>query len=66
MIETKSTLLAMEEAQTLSIEHPGHRYRVMLKPRRKAVVTGSDWVYRERILDGWRCYTSFLDGRIEG
>lgn len=64
MVEKKSLVLAMEEAQQLSIKHPGNAYRVMDKPRKRAVVTGSDWIYRERILDGWTCYCTFLNGRM--
>ena len=49
MVEKKSLVLAMEEAQQLSIKHPGVTYWVMDKPRKRAIVTGSDWIYRERV-----------------
>ena len=64
MVEKKSLVLAMEEAQQLSIKHPGNTYWVMDKPRKRAVVTGSDWIYRERILGGWRCYCKFKNGKM--
>lgn len=64
MIEKKSLVLAMEEAQQLSIHHPGVVFRVMDKPRKRAVVNSSEFVYRERILDGWTCYCKFRDGRM--
>lgn len=64
MVEKKSLVLAMEEAQQLSIKHPGITYKVMDKPRKRAVVTGSDWIYRERVLEGWHCYCEFKDGRM--
>lgn len=63
MAEKKSLALAMEEARQLSIEHPGVLYRVMDKPRKRAVVSGSEWVYRERVLQGWHCYCKFRDGK---
>ena len=64
MVEKKSLVLAMEQAQQLSIQHPGITYRVMDKPRRRAAVNASDWVYEELVLDGWYTYCSYQDGRI--
>ena len=64
MVEKKSLVLAMEEAQQLSIKHPGVMYWVMDKPRKRAVVTGSDWIYRERVLEGWHTYVKFLNGKM--
>lgn len=64
MAEKKSLALAMEEARQLSIEHPGVLYRVMDKPRERAIVTGSDWIYRERILEGWHCLFQVRDGKL--
>ena len=64
MVEKKSLVRAMEEAQQLSIKHPGILYRVMDKPRKQAVVSGSEWIYRERILDGWYVYCKFQNGRM--
>ena len=62
--EKKSLVMAMEEAQQLSIKRPGVAFRVMDKPRKKAVVNSSDWVYRELVLDGWHNYCTFRDGRM--
>lgn len=64
MVEKKSLVLAMEEAQQLSIKHPGVTYWVMDKPRKRAIVTGSDWIYRDRVLEGWHCYCKSRDGRM--
>lgn len=64
MVEKKSLVLAMEEAQQMSIKHPGVLYYVMDKPRKRAVVSGSEWIYRERVLEGWHCYCKFRDGRM--
>ncbi len=64
MVEKKSLARAMEEAQQLSIKHPGVMYWVMDKPRKRAIVTGSDWIYRERVLEGWHTYVKFLNGKM--
>ena len=64
MVEKKSLVLAMEVAQQLSIKHPGVLYYVMDKPRKRAVVSGSKLIYRERVLEGWHCYCKFRDGRM--
>ena len=54
---------AKEEARKLSVEHPGILYRVIDKPRKRACVTGSEWIYRERVLEGWHTCCEFRDGR---
>lgn len=66
MIESKSLLSAMERAQMDSLRHPEILYRVMYKKRCRAVYTASDWIYRERILDGWTTYCTFKAGKIGG
>lgn len=53
--EIKKTL---RRAREMSRQHPGIFYRVMDRPGGAPVITGSDWVYRERVLMGgarWRC-----------
>lgn len=65
MLEKKSLVLAMEKAQQMSIKHPSVSFRVMDKPRKRSVVTSSEWVYRERVLEGWYTYCLFLDGRMK-
>ena len=64
MPEKKSLVRAMEEAQQMSIKQPSVAFRVMDKPRKKAVVNSSDWVYRELVLDGWHNYCTFRDGKM--
>ena len=64
MAQKKSLLEAVERARELSTAHPQTTYYVMDKPRKQAVVSGSEWIYRERILEGWHCYCKFRDGRM--
>ena len=59
----KSLASKMEEAQRLSVEHPGVTFYVMDKPRKRAVVSGSEWVYKERVMERWYCYCKFKNGR---
>lgn len=54
---------AIEEAQKLSEEHPTVKYVVMDKKGKRAVVTGSGWVYKERILEGYVVVAKFLGGK---
>lgn len=61
--EKKSLQAARTEAVETSKAHPGLTVRVMDKPRKTAVVTVSDWVYRERILDGWHTVEIYIDGK---
>ena len=49
MAEKKSLTVAKKEAQNMSLRNPGIVYYVMDKPRKRAIVTGSDWIYRERV-----------------
>ena len=44
--EIKKTL---RRAREMSRRHPGIFYRVMDRPGGAPVITGSDWVYRERV-----------------
>ena len=48
--------------QRLSKEHPTILYRVMDKKGQMAVCTGSDWVYRERVRDGWYTVAAYQNG----
>ena len=59
----KSIAEAMQRAQQQSAEHPGVIVRVMDKPRKHAIVTASEWVYKERILDGYVTVAVFKDGK---
>ena len=64
MAEKKSLTVAKKEAQNMSLRNPGIVYYVMDKPRKRAIVTGSDWIYRDRVLEGWHCYCKSRDGRM--
>lgn len=64
MVEKKTLVRAMEEAQQISIRYPGVTVYVMDKPRKHAIATAFGWIYNERLLDGWTCYCKFRDGRI--
>lgn len=59
----KSVEEAKARAQKLSAEHPHNTVRVLDKPRKHAVVCASEWVYRERILDGWHTAAAYKAGK---
>lgn len=54
---------AIQEAIQVSRLHPNVKYRIMDKMGQRAVVTGSDWVYRERIIEGWHVVGTYLNGQ---
>ena len=54
---------AIEEAKKLSEVHPTVKYAVMDKRGKRAVVTGSGWVYKERILEGYVVIANFVGGK---
>lgn len=58
----KSLELAIERARQHSLLFPGLAVNVLDKKRKHAIVNTSDWVYRERILSGWHCVVTFVDG----
>ena len=63
MMKVKKSLeMAKAEALKLSEEHPTILYRVMDKKGQMAVCTGSDWVYRERVRDGWFTVAAYQNG----
>lgn len=59
----KSVIEAMERERQRSAEFPGVTVRVMDRPKKHAVVTASDWVYRERTLAGWHTVATFKGGK---
>lgn len=59
----KSLKEATARAQRLSAEHPNNTVRVMDKPRNRAVVCASEWIYKERVLDGYVTVAVFKDGK---
>lgn len=63
MAEKKSITEAREYAAQQSRLYPGLTFWVMDKLRKHAVVVGQDWIYRERVLEGWRCICKYRDGK---
>lgn len=59
----KSIIEAMEQARQHSAVYPDMIVRVMDKPRKHAVVTASEWIYRERVLAGWHTVATFKNGK---
>lgn len=57
---------AIEEARVLSEVHPTIKYTVMDKKGKRAVVTGSALVYKERILEGYTVVAKFFGGEEVG
>lgn len=57
---------AIEEATKLSEVHPTVKYAVMDKKGKRAVVTGSGCVYKERILERYIAVAKFLGGKEVG
>lgn len=53
----------MKEAEQMSLNHSEILYRVMDKTGQRAVVTGEEWVYRERIIDGYFTVATFKNGK---
>lgn len=58
----KSLSEAHKRARGLSVENFGITVRVMDKKGCKAVITSSEWVYKERILEGWHTVTAYKNG----
>lgn len=54
----------MKEAEQISLRHPEILYRVMDKKGKRAIVTGSEWIYKERILEGYFTVATFKNGEI--
>lgn len=59
----KSLEEAKIQAYRHSMLHPGTTVRVMDKPRKHAIVCASEWVYRERVLDGWHTVLTYRNGK---
>lgn len=59
----KSVYEAMERAKKHSEDFPTIRVWVMDKPRKHAVVCASDFVQRERIVEGWTVLAEFQNGK---
>ncbi len=59
----KSLEEAKVRAQQHSAEHPGVTVRVLDKIRQHSVVCASEWIYKERILDGWYTAATYKAGK---
>jgi len=59
----KSVVDACKAAEQYSAEHPEFVVFVMDKSRKRAVICVEDWIYRERILEGWRVVTKYQNGK---
>ena len=57
-----SIVKAEQEALRLSLANPNITYYVMDKKRKQAVCSASEWVVRERILDGWYGVCRYKNG----
>lgn len=53
---------AMLEAQLMSSAHPHITYYVMDKRNKTAACHGSEWVVKEKILDGWHTVAKYING----
>lgn len=53
----------MKEAEQMSLNNPEILYRVMDKTGQRAVVTSDEWVFRERIIDGYFTVAKFKNGK---
>lgn len=60
----KSVEAAILRADALHNEYPFAEYRVMDRKNKRAVVTGSEWVYQERLREGYRVVYS--TGKTKG
>ena len=60
----KSLQVALAEAQKASKEYPNVVIRVMDKKGGKAVYTGSEWVYKERVLAGYHTVATYKGGTV--
>lgn len=58
----KSLEDAKKKAIEISKKHPNVACSVMDKKWEKAVVCCSGWVYKERILDGWKEIGRYVNG----
>ena len=58
----KSLELALVKAQEHSKKFPDILVRVMDKKGKRAVVTASDWIYRERVLEGYYTKAEYRNG----
>lgn len=58
----KSLEIALVKAQALSKEHPEIEVKVMDKKGCKAICTSSNWIYRERVLEGYHTVATYKGG----
>lgn len=58
----KSLVQAQERALFVSNQYPQATVRVMDKKGCNAVVSSSEWVYKERVLEGYHTVGSYKGG----
>lgn len=51
-------------AQKISMEYPDITMIVLDKKGMKATYTASEWIYRERILEGWHTVAKYKNGKL--
>jgi len=61
--EKKSLEEAMRRARKVSKEYPEEIIRVMDKKGRKATYTSSNWIYKERVLEGYYTVAVYKNGK---
>lgn len=59
----KSIVEMRKRAEEASQKYPDLVVYVMDKPGKQAVICANDWVYRERILDGWNDVAKYKNGK---
>lgn len=62
----KSLIEAMVEAEAHSKKFPEILVRVMDKKGKRALITASEWVYKERVLSGWFTVATYKNGERLG
>ncbi|MBQ9603844.1 MAG: hypothetical protein IJR45_00365 [Firmicutes bacterium] len=58
----KSLLQATAQATALSTLHPEIIYYVLDKRHKSAAVHTSEWVVKEKILEGWHTVAKYMNG----
>ncbi len=58
----KSLQIAIDAARQHSLNFPKVKVRVMDMPKKPAVFTASEWVYKERVLSGYHTVITFVNG----
>lgn len=57
-----SIIIAEQEAKRMSLEHPNTIYYVIDKKRQRACCHASEWIVRNKILEGWYGVCRYVNG----